>query len=179
MSATPIETQTDVRAHYSADAGVTGWAYGIPLPKFNAQTGKVRHWLVVPGSDHGTTLYPTEDAARTSMRDQDAILREIALRVGGPEYAPLEETYSVRLVRTVWRYGRNWFEIVDPAQDDGKRVCRVCERRVGVNPLTGGLRHHEISREKHETVWPGMPYLDGQCSGTGSKGSDLTSPEEG
>lgn len=52
-----------------------------------------------------------------------------------------------------------------------KRQCRFCERRIGVNPLTGGLRPHKISQEQHECNHPGLPYLDGWCDGTDSEGA--------
>lgn len=59
------------------------------------------------------------------------------------------------------------------------RTCWVCEREIGVNPLTDGLRAHGISREKHDEVFPGLPYLDGQCPGTGSQGRPVTATTNG
>ena len=51
--------------------------------------------------------------------------------------------------------------------------CRVCERPgIAINNQTGGLRHHKISRKKHGEVFPGLPYLDGQCPGTGDVPSE-------
>lgn len=61
-------------------------------------------------------------------------------------------------------------EPASPAASPNRRDCRVCERRgVAINQIGGGLRHHKISPAKHAEVFPGWPYLDGQCPGTGEQ----------
>lgn len=53
---------------------------------------------------------------------------------------------------------------VDPAT--GKREgCRICERLIMPWASTGALRPHKMPREKHDQLWPNLPYLDGWCPG--------------
>lgn len=52
-----------------------------------------------------------------------------------------------------------------------KTQCRVCERDIAENPVTGNLRPHKIPKGKWAEVGGGYPYLDGQCPGAGSAGA--------
>lgn len=48
-----------------------------------------------------------------------------------------------------------------------KRTCRFCEREIAVNPVTGGLRSHNVPDTYPH---PDMLMVRGeQCPGTGSR----------
>jgi hypothetical protein len=46
-----------------------------------------------------------------------------------------------------------------------KRQCGICERWISPWRWTVYLHPHKMPREKHEELWPNLPYLDGWCPG--------------